>query len=67
MFDQCLYAIEHPDPAAGGSPLCFAYSCCKRDDGKHWAHYPECNRAVCPYLHPELITDQKAHLEGVTC
>jgi len=63
FFDKyaegCNYHIELPNIGL----CCNAYSQSKRNDGKHWSHYPLCNAKDCPKLYPELLKD--AELEGI--
>lgn len=60
---DCQFWFEIPEPYGCADGHCGAYSSSKRNDGRHWSHYPECNEKDCPIKHPELVEDAVLHVD----
>lgn len=56
---KCCDTREDGDPFIFKKPMCMYYSKVPRSDGLHWGHYPDCEPANCPKLHPELLDEAK--------
>lgn len=52
---DCQFWFEIPEPYGDSGGHCGAYSVSKRNDGKHWSHYPVCSESDCPLKNPELM------------
>lgn len=58
-YETCQYNTEIPDVGL----CCGAYHKAKRNDGKHWMHFPFCSEDDCPLKHPELLKGAKLESE----